>query len=58
MASRVFWDVRDPDKAVVISLHDEGFARLIVEVAAPRIAIEEVEKALARRRGTVTEGVQ
>src|SRR5262245_15577335 len=31
----VFWDVHNPDKTIVIELHDEHYARLVVEVADP-----------------------
>jgi hypothetical protein len=31
---RVFWDVRDPDKTIVIELGDERYARLVIEVEA------------------------
>lgn len=45
---RVFWDVRDPAKAVVIQLADERFTRLVVEVADPRETVDRVERAIAR----------
>ena len=32
---RVFWDVHDPEKAVVIDLRDERFNELVIEVADP-----------------------
>lgn len=40
----VFWDVHDKAKAVVIELHDERYARLVVEVADPRASVELVER--------------
>jgi hypothetical protein len=43
---RVFWDVRDAQKAIVIELHDEQYARLVVEVDDPRAAVDVIEKAL------------
>lgn len=43
---RVFWDVRDPAKAIVIELRDEHYARLIVEVDDPRATIGLIEKSL------------
>lgn len=55
---QVFWDVRDPDQAVVIDLHDEKFARLIIEVSDPRAAIAEVEQAIAHAGTRDTEGGQ
>jgi hypothetical protein len=45
---RVFWDVHNADKAVVIELADERYARLVIEVPDPRAAVELVEKATAR----------
>jgi hypothetical protein len=32
---RVFWDVHDPVKTVVIQLRDERYARLVIEVENP-----------------------
>jgi hypothetical protein len=43
---RVFWDVRDAEKAVVIQLDDEEYARLIVEVDDPHAAVDLIEQAL------------
>ncbi|MCP2279521.1 hypothetical protein [Nocardia amikacinitolerans] len=45
---RVFWDVRDPDKAVVIELADERYARLVVQVDNPAEVVGLIEKACAR----------
>jgi hypothetical protein len=42
---RVFWDVHDAAKAVVIELADERYTRLVVEVADPRATVELVERA-------------
>jgi hypothetical protein len=33
---RVFWDVHEPEKTVVIQLRDERYARLVIEVEDPR----------------------
>jgi hypothetical protein len=30
-----FWDVRDPEQAVIIHLADERYARLVIEVDGP-----------------------
>lgn len=46
---RVFWDVRRGDRAVVIQLRDEKYARLVVEVDDPRDTVALVERALAAR---------
>ena len=50
---RVFWDVHDAAKAVVIELADEKYQRLVIEVDDPRETAERIEQALiASRRGT------
>src|SRR5690242_19674309 len=36
----VFWDVRHPEKTIVIDLEHEHFAKLIVEVADPEAAVK------------------
>jgi hypothetical protein len=41
---RVFWDVHDPTKAVVIELADDQYARLIVEVPDPRATVDQIEQ--------------
>ncbi|MGW3077244.1 hypothetical protein [Kitasatospora sp. NPDC001132] len=43
---RIFWDVRDPAKAVVIQLADERYARLVIQVSDPRATVALVEHAL------------
>src|SRR5262245_22986218 len=40
---RVFWDVHDPDKSIIIELHDERFAELIVEVNDPVVAVNQIK---------------
>ncbi len=45
---RVFWDVHDSAKAVVIELRDERYARLILQVESPRDTVALVERAIAR----------
>jgi len=34
---RVFWDVADPSKTIIVSLDDERYRKLIVEVADPQM---------------------
>ena len=48
---RVFWDVHNPDNAVVIELNDERYNELIVEVADPRVAVDLVKSVLPRQTG-------
>jgi hypothetical protein len=40
-----FWDVRNPAKAIVISLIDENYQRLIVEVDDPLAIVEMINQA-------------
>lgn len=44
---RVFWDVRHPDRAIVIHLSDEELARLIVDVDDPDAVVARVQAALS-----------
>jgi hypothetical protein len=46
---RIFWDVKNPDKVVVIELADERYARLIIEVDDPRTVVALVEHAMNPR---------
>ena len=43
---RVFWDVRDPQKAVVIRLHEERYARLVIEMEDPASTAAAIEEAI------------
>ncbi len=40
---RVFWDVHDPEKTVVIQLRDERYARLVIEVEDPRATAAAIQ---------------
>ncbi len=46
---RVFWDVHDPGKVVVIDLADEHFKRLVVEVDDSEAAATAIGKAIGGR---------
>lgn len=46
----VFWDVRHPEKTLVVELEDEHFAKLVVEVEDPAATVRLLENALTRRR--------
>jgi hypothetical protein len=46
----VFWDVRDPEKTVVISLRDERYKALVLEVENPEVAVKAVTQAMGQRR--------
>ena len=43
---RVFWDVHDPEKAVVIGLKDERYSRLVIEVEDPPATVGAIRKRL------------
>jgi hypothetical protein len=43
-----FWDVRDPQKAILITLKDEEYSKIIAEVEDPMKTIGEVQTALAK----------
>jgi len=43
---RVFWDVRDPEKVVVIRLRDERYARLVIGVDDPPATVRAIQEAV------------
>lgn len=43
----VFWDVRNPDKTIVIELEHEHFAKLILEVDEPQAAVSLLDNAIS-----------
>jgi hypothetical protein len=43
----VFWDVRDPASSIIVSLNDERYRKLIVEVANPGQAVGMLRAAIA-----------
>jgi len=43
---RVFWDVHNPANTVVITLRDERYDELVVEVANPDAAVKMIQDAL------------
>jgi len=46
----VFWDVRHPEKTIVIELEHERYAKLIIEVEDPQTTAELINAAVARYR--------
>ena len=46
---RVFWDVHDPAKVIVIELADEGYKRLVIEVDDPGAAVTAIDRAISGR---------
>jgi hypothetical protein len=45
---RVFWDIHHPEKAVVISLQDETYNELVIEVKDPDNFVRELQEAIKR----------
>ncbi|MEU1755609.1 hypothetical protein ABZ436_23515 [Micromonospora matsumotoense] len=45
---RVFWNIRDGARAVVIELAEEHYARLVVEVVDPAATVALIEQAVVR----------
>lgn len=43
---RIFWDVHHPDNVIVIELRHEKYQELVVEVADPGAAVEQVRAAI------------
>lgn len=43
---RVFWDVHHPERTLVITLADEQYARLIIEVDDPSAGAEAINRAV------------
>jgi len=41
----VFWDVRHPEKTIVVELADETFRKLVIEVADPDAAVSLIHRA-------------
>lgn len=43
---RIFCDIRNPERSIIIDLDDENYHELIVEVANPQAVISQVQAAL------------
>jgi hypothetical protein len=46
---RVFWDIHNPKEVVIISLSDEHFSELVVEVQNPGSFVKEVQARIHSR---------
>ena len=46
-----FWDVTDPDRAIVVDLRDETYRRLVVEVEDPDRTVARLREAAAVSSG-------
>jgi hypothetical protein len=44
----VFWDVHDPANTIIVSLDDERYKKLILEVADPEATVARLRTALRR----------
>lgn len=42
-----FWDVRDPSESILVRLHDEGYAKLVIGVDDPAAAARAIEAGIA-----------
>jgi hypothetical protein len=43
---KVFWDVHHPENTIIITLHDESYQKLVIEVADPAAATSQILEAL------------
>lgn len=43
---RTFWNVKHPERAIVIELRDESFQRLVIEVDQPAETVRRIEAAI------------
>jgi hypothetical protein len=46
----VFWDVHHPERAIAISLRDESYGKLVVEVDDPDATVLAIEAAVGARK--------
>ncbi len=53
---RIFWDVHDPEKTIVIELRHEKYGELIVEVADVAVAVEMIRPYIQATTGQGTAG--
>jgi len=45
----IFWNVHRPENVIVIELHDERYAKLVIEVAEPSVAVATINNALSAK---------
>ena len=46
----VFWDVRHPEQAIIVSLQHERYKKLIVEVADPTETVTRLRQAIGTNK--------
>lgn len=51
--NKVFWDVRHPENTVVVSLCDERYAKLIIEVEDPEFIVNLLTTAIEEIKRTI-----
>lgn len=44
---KIFWDVQDPDRTISISLQDDEYSEIVIEVENPLAEIRKITAALA-----------
>jgi hypothetical protein len=47
--NRVFWEVSDPSKAVVIELKDDQFAELVIQVDDPASVVAQINQGVGAK---------
>jgi len=47
--NRVFWEVTDPTKAVVIELKDDQYAEIVVQVEDPAAVVAQINQAIGAK---------
>jgi len=45
---KVFWDIHHPEKVVVISLKDETYNELVIEVENPDIFVDQLQQTIGK----------
>jgi hypothetical protein len=45
-----FWDVHDPEKAILITLKNDQYSKLVIEVEQPTETIKEIREKLKARK--------
>jgi len=46
----VFWDVRHPEKTIVVDLNHERYQKLVIEVEDPEAAVTRINNAVKAKR--------
>jgi hypothetical protein len=46
----IFWDVRNPERTIVVDLKDENYSKLIVEVEDPEASVNLLNDAISQHQ--------